>query len=61
MSERLDTEDLYRLTAEVVNGIDPEHSTLPDTPLVRETREKLKVECADIMARGLTVDIPHEW
>jgi len=61
MAERLDTEDLFHLLAEVVMGIGPEGSTLPDTELVRETRGRLKTQVAEAEARGHTVDVPHEW
>jgi len=61
VAEWMDTDDLFSLTAEVINGIGPETSTLPDTPLVRETREKLKKEVAKILAKGLVPDVPHEW
>ncbi len=39
-------------------GIGPEGSTLPDTELVRATREILKKEVAEIKARGHTPDVP---
>ncbi len=58
---RLDTEDLFHLLAEVVMGIGPEGSTLPDTDVVRETRARLITQVAAIEARGHTVDVPHEW
>jgi hypothetical protein len=61
VAEVWDTEDLYHLLAEVVMGIGPEGSTLPDTPKVREMREKLVKEVAEAEARGHTVDVPHEW
>ena len=60
-NDRLDTDDLFHLLSEVVQGIGAEHSTLPDTPVVRETRAKLKEEVAEIEARGHTVDVPHDW
>jgi hypothetical protein len=59
--DRLDADDLYHLLAEVVMGIGPEGSTLPDTELVRQTRAKLIEERAEIEAKGHTVDVPHEW
>jgi hypothetical protein len=46
----LPTEDLYRLLAEVANGVDPKQSTLPDTPEVRAKRAQLEKEVAEIRA-----------
>jgi hypothetical protein len=46
------SEDLNHLLVEVVMGIGPEGSTLPDTELVRTKREVLKQQVADIKARG---------
>jgi hypothetical protein len=54
----LDMEDLNHLYIEVIMGIGPEGSTLPDTELVREKRETLKREVAEIIARGHTPDVP---
>ena len=56
-----DTDDPFHLLSEVVQGIGAERSTLHDTPVMRETRAKLKEEVAEIETRGHTVDVPHEW
>lgn len=58
---RLDTEDLFHLLSEVVMGIGPEASTLPDTEVVRDARAQMIKEVAAIEARGHAVDVPHEW
>ena len=57
----LPTDELYSLLAEVVAKVPVERSTLPDTPLVRETRAMLEEQVADLLARGLTPEVPHEW
>jgi hypothetical protein len=57
--EHLDT-DIYHLLAEViVSGDDATGSTLPDKPLVQAGRTKLAADVADMKARGIAVDIPH--
>ena len=56
--ERIDPEDLNHLLVEVIMGIGPEGSTLPDTELVRAKRAILKKEVAEIKARGHTPDVP---
>jgi len=61
MANRLDTEDLFHLYAEVVMGIGPEGSTLPDTELVRETQATLETSVAEMKEKGYTPDVPHEW
>ena len=57
----LPTDQLYTLLAEVVNKVPVDQSTLPDTPLVRSTRSRMEQEVADMVARGLTPDVPSEW
>jgi hypothetical protein len=55
---KLDIEDLNHLYIEVIMGIGPEGSNLPDTPLVREKRAILQKEVDEIKARGHTPDVP---
>jgi hypothetical protein len=58
--EHLDTDDLFRLLAEVTcSGDDATGSTLPDTPLVRAWRTKLAAEVQAIKDQGLAVEIPY--
>jgi hypothetical protein len=57
----LDSDDLSHLLVEVVLGVPPEQSTLPDTDEVREKRAVYEQEVADIRARGLQVEIPREF
>ena len=54
----MDPDDLNHLLVEVIMGIRPEGSTLPDTPLVREKRAILIKECDEIKAKGHTPDVP---
>ena len=56
----LPTDDLYRLLAEVANGVSAAKSVLPDTPLVRKTRATIVKEVADIRAKGGEIDVPTE-
>ena len=49
----LDGPDHFLLLCEVVQGIGTERSALPDTPLVRETREGLMTQVADIDPKGV--------
>ena len=58
--EHLDTDDLFHLLAEVISsGDDATGSTLPDTPLVAAWRTKLAADVAEMKAKGITPDVPH--
>lgn len=56
----LASDDMYRLLAEIANGIDPDESVLPNTPEVAEAREKLTAEIAQNHKDGYGVEVPHE-
>ena len=49
----LDGLDHFFLLCEVVQGIGPKGSALLDTPLVRETREVLMTQVAEIDPKGV--------
>jgi hypothetical protein len=57
----MNSDDLLSLLAEVVQGIGPEKSTLPDTPEVRAKRARLAKQVAAIKAKGLVPDVGMEW
>lgn len=57
-----DTEVLNRMLMEILGGFawgDP-RSKMPDTDENRAGWEELAGEVADMQARGITVEIPHE-
>ena len=53
ITPNLDGLDHFLLLCEVVQGIGTEGSALPDTPLVRQTREALMTQVADIDPKGV--------
>ena len=51
------SDDVERLLVEIVTEKKP---AVPDTPELAALRAQLKKECDAIVAKGGTVDIPHE-
>jgi hypothetical protein len=61
LGSEMDSEDLIHLLTEVIIGVDPAKSCLPDTAEVREQRAQIAESVAATRAQGLVPDVPHEF
>jgi hypothetical protein len=61
LGSEMDSDDLICRLTEVVIGVDPADSCLPDTAEVREHRARLVKEVQAIRDQGLVPDVPHEF
>lgn len=53
----MNSDDVTRILVEVVTGKQP---AVPDDDEMVAMRVQLKIECDEIVAKGGTVDVPHE-
>lgn len=55
------SEIAVKLAAEIVNGVDPKDSLVPDTAENRALRNSLKSEIDSMKSDGVGINLPSEW